>query len=174
MWVVIKSIATIFASLQAATTQQMPSTVEMVFSAKQYPAVQTQVYCGRVSLAGSSSLGMRGLNPLSREEATRQDTSFSRIGTCRKWVGGDRVLEGAGQEGVQSACLTHGRMTSACRLEGATKLSKEGFTNLVYWSMTPLISLPRHATSLCILQQSLDLQQPLRLFACSPFRIACH
>lgn len=53
---------------------------------------------------------------------------------------------------LAKACLTHGNMTSACRLEGATKLSKEGFTNLVYCSITPWMSRPRHATSRCILQ----------------------
>ena len=49
------------------------------------------------------------------------------------------------------ADLPQGMMTSACFRLGATKVSKAGFTNFVYCSITPAMSLPRIATSLCIL-----------------------
>lgn len=53
--------------------------------------------------------------------------------------------------GVQ-ADLPQGMITSACFRLGATKVSNAGLTNFVYCSMTPAMSLPRSATSLCILQ----------------------
>ncbi len=49
------------------------------------------------------------------------------------------------------AHLPQGMMMSACFLLGATKVSKAGFTNFVYCSMTPAMSLPLSATSRCIL-----------------------
>ena len=44
-----------------------------------------------------------------------------------------------------------GMMTSACRRLGATNESKAGLTNFWYCSNTPPTSLPRMATSRCIL-----------------------
>ena len=57
--------------------------------------------------------------------------------------------------------LTQGMMTSACLRLGATKVSNAGLTNTVYCWMTPWMSLPRHATSLCILHVNTVLLLPV-------------
>ena len=60
----------------------------------------------------------------------------------------------------RAADLPQGMMTSACFRLGATKVSKAGFTNFVYCSITPSMSLPRIATSLCILHIKVLQTQP--------------
>ena len=50
-------------------------------------------------------------------------------------------------------------MTSANLRLGATYWLKAGFTNLVYWSITPATSRPRTATSRCILQRAREPDQ---------------